>query len=280
MTSDSHNTPCDIAAAQAYQRDGYCIARGLLSGQEAADIREVFTRYGQTGPIEGLSETRRGTSGAYDPSDPLAKFPRMMHPHRHPDKPVGPVAMKYMLDRRLGKVLRALLEDEPIAAQSMFYFKPPKARGQDFHQDNFYLRVKPGNCIAAWIAIDDVDPDNGGMMVVPGTQNMELVCPEATADRLRFFTDHHVPIPMGLEPVPVIMKAGDVLFFNGSLIHGSYPNTSAQRFRRSLICHYVPAQCAEVARGYRPLLNFQGEQVLREDAQGGGPCGAPLETLH
>ncbi len=281
MAHDWSATATDeIAPAEAYQRDGYFVARGLLSADEAAEIRTVFTRYGETGPIEGLSETRRNTSGAYALNDPLAKFPRMMHPHRHPDKPVGPVAMRYMLDPRIGEMLRILLADEPIAAQSMFYFKPPGARGQDFHQDNFYLRVKPGSCIAAWIAIDDVDPDNGGMMVVPGTQNMEIVCPEPTVDRLRFFTDHHVPIPQGLEAAPVIMKAGDVLFFNGSLIHGSYPNDSADRFRRSLICHYVPAACAEVARHYRPLLDFQGREVHREEAQGGGPCGAPVATLH
>ena len=37
----------------------------------------------------------------------------------------------------------------------------------------------------------------------------------------------------------VPMKAGDTLFFNGSLIHGSGPNRSKDRFRRSFICHYV-----------------------------------------
>jgi ectoine hydroxylase-related dioxygenase (phytanoyl-CoA dioxygenase family) len=184
-----------------------------------------------------------------------------------------------MLDSRLHPFLKAFMEDEPVAVQSMFYFKPPKARGQDFHQDNFYLRVKPGTCIAAWIAIDDVDPENGGLMVAPGTQGMEVVCPEKTSERSKFFTDHHVPIPAGYEATPVVMKAGDVLFFNGSLIHGSYPNQSADRFRRSLIFHYVPASCVEVASGYRPLLDARGREVFRASAQGGGPCGAPLETM-
>jgi ectoine hydroxylase-related dioxygenase (phytanoyl-CoA dioxygenase family) len=271
------STQADVAAQ--YERDGYFVAPGLLGEEEAAEIRDTFTGYAEGGPIEGLSEMQRITGATYDPGDPLRRFPRMMQPHRHLDKPVGPLTLQYLLDARIGELLRQLLDDEPIAAQSMFYFKPPGARGQDFHQDNFYLRVKPGTCIAAWIAIDDVDPDNGGMMVVPGTQGMEIVCPEATADRLRFFTDHHVPIPVGLEPMPVIMKAGDVLFFNGSLIHGSYPNSSTDRFRRSLIFHYVPSVCVEVAAGYHPLLDFNGQVVLRDDAHGGGPCGAPLSEV-
>jgi phytanoyl-CoA hydroxylase len=35
------------------------------------------------------------------------------------------------------------------------------------------------------------------------------------------------------------MEPGDVLFFGGLTIHGSYPNTTADRFRRGFICHFV-----------------------------------------
>jgi CRP-like cAMP-binding protein len=37
-----------------------------------------------------------------------------------------------------------------------------------------------------------------------------------------------------------IMEPGDVLFFNGSTIHVSGPNKSTDRFRRSIIFHYLP----------------------------------------
>jgi ectoine hydroxylase-related dioxygenase (phytanoyl-CoA dioxygenase family) len=33
------------------------------------------------------------------------------------------------------------------------------------------------------------------------------------------------------------MEPGDVLFFNGQVIHGSLPNRSSTRFRRALIAH-------------------------------------------
>ena len=81
-----------------------------------------------------------------------------------------------------------------------------------------------------------------------------------------------------MNAVPCLMKAGDVLFFNGSIIHGSYPNTSKDRFRRSFICHYVPRACAQVSQGYRPLLTFRGEVVTKADATGGGPCGTMQEA--
>ena len=179
--------------------------------------------------------------------------------------------MRYMLDLRLKTVLAALMDAEPVAAQSMFYFKPAGARGQDLHQDNFYLRVAPDTCYAAWCAIDDVDQENGGMVLVPGSHTLPILCPTGS-DKTLFFTDHHIDVPEGMETVPADMKAGDVLFFNGSVIHGSYPNASKDRFRRAFICHYVPKASAEVSHFYE-CLDFDGNPVALADSTMGGPCG-------
>jgi hypothetical protein len=259
---------------EQFQHDGYLVIRGFFTSSEIDEIREVFMAQTANGVVPGLSEISKG----YDASDPLARYPRMMHPHRHPELPVGPLAMRYMLHPKVGEVLQDLFQEEPIAAQSMFYFKPPGARGQDLHQDNFYLRVKPGTCIAAWLAVDDADEENGTLVVVPGSNRCEIFCPDR-ADPTRFFTTEHVAVPAGLRETPLHLAAGDMLFFNGSLIHGSYSNTSADRFRRAFICHYVPRSSVEVSRGYRPLLTFEGSEVAMGDATGGGPCGTVQDVV-
>ena len=137
-----------------FRRDGYVVARQVYTPDEVAELRDTFMRVAANGPVEGLSETQQalssGTTEPYSPSDPLRFYPRMLHPHNHPDKPVGPLSMKYMLHPKLEPLLATLFGEEPVAVQSMFYFKPPQARGQALHQDNFYLRVKPGTCIAGW----------------------------------------------------------------------------------------------------------------------------------
>ncbi len=231
------------------------------------------------GPVEGLSEIRRrkvdGAVGGYDASDPLAFYPRMMHPHKHVDKPIGPLAMRYMIHPRLKPILAALFAEEPFAVQSMFYFKPPGARGQGLHQDNFYLRVKPGTCMAAWIAIDDADEGNGGMMCVPNTSALDIACPEK-ADPALYFSTEHVEPPPGLKPECVRLKAGDVLLFNGNVIHGSTPNTSVDRFRRSLICHYVPASTIQMSHYYE-AYDFSAHRRDIETNEDGGPCGTPQD---
>ncbi len=254
-----------------FNRDGFLIVRGVFTQQEVDTIRETFMTMNQNGPVEGLSEVRHHSGGEYTTNDPLAFYPRMMHPHKHPDKPVGPLSMNYMLDPRIRAVLQTLMGEEPFAVQSMFYFKPPGARGQDLHQDNFYLRVKPGTCMAAWVAVDDSDEENGGMMCVPNTAHLAIACPEKSDPKL-YFTTEHVEPPPGLKPEHTRLKAGDVLFFNGSVIHGSTPNTSKDRFRRSFICHYVPQSTKEMHSSYK-AFSFDGVRQEISHNNDGGPCG-------
>ena len=270
MVTLTAQTLSDAQIAQ-FHAEGYLLLRQFFTPEEVAEIRDTFMAQNADGPVPGLSEI----SASYRPEDPLSFYPRMMHPHKHPELPVGPLAMRRMLDRRIECVLRDLFDAEPLAAQSMFYFKPAGARGQDLHQDNYYLRVRPDTCIAAWLAVDPADEENGGLVVVPGSNKLDIACPER-ADPAIFFTGDHVDIPEGMRAVPATMAAGDMLFFNGSLIHGSFPNKSRDRFRCAFICHYVPENSAEVSRGYRPLLRFNGEEATGiHDATGGGPCGVP-----
>ncbi len=69
-----------------------------------------------------------------------------------------------------------------------------------------------------------------------------------------------------------VMEAGDALFFHGSMVHGSDPNRS-DRFRRSLIFHYIPQTSVKVANFYLPLLSPDGKDIFVEEAKGGGVCG-------
>jgi ectoine hydroxylase-related dioxygenase (phytanoyl-CoA dioxygenase family) len=261
---------------QQFRRHGFVVVRGLFSDREIAEFRDTFMAMARNGPVEGLSEARqpgnRGGTADYAADDPLAFYPRMLHPHKHMDKPVGPLSMKYLLHPRLEPLLAELFAEEPVAVQSMFYFKPPRSRGQALHQDNFYLRVRPGTCIAAWVAIDDADAENGGMLCVSNTRNYPIQCPEE-ANLLDSFTIEHVTPPPGSAAELVPMRAGDVLFFNGNVIHGSGPNRSTQRFRRAFICHYVPRSTTELSPWYSTPYRFNRELMSIPGANGGGPCG-------
>ncbi|MEX3102498.1 MULTISPECIES: phytanoyl-CoA dioxygenase family protein [unclassified Streptomyces] len=243
-----------------FQQDGYAVVRGLFSYDEVERVRAEFAALQAAGrEVPGHFRPRAG-------DDPLDAYPRVMQPHE-----INEVAREMLLDARLRGVLEELLGEEVLAAQSMFYFKPPGARGQALHQDNFYLRVEPGTCVAAWVACDDIDRDNGGLEVVPGTHLLDLFCPEEADESVSFAREYVAP-PPGLSAVPVDMAPGDVLFFNGSLVHGSQPNRTAGRFRRSFIGHYVGRSTERIGAYYR-TIEMDGERVVLAESEGAGPCG-------
>ncbi|MFH9008011.1 phytanoyl-CoA dioxygenase family protein [Streptomyces afghaniensis] len=247
---------------EGFEEDGFTVVRGLFGADEAARLCDEFAALRAAGPVPGHFEPRASGPGA----DPLHVWPRVMHPHE-----INDLARDVLLDARLRTVLEELLGEEVLAAQSMFYFKPPGARGQALHQDNFYLRVEPGTCVAAWLACEAIDRENGGLEVVPGTHRMDLFCPEE-ADAGVSFAREYVPPPPGLAAVPVDMEPGDVLFFNGSLVHGSQPNRAVDRFRRSFIGHYVGRSAERIGRFYR-TLTMNGARVVLPESEGAGPCG-------
>jgi ectoine hydroxylase-related dioxygenase (phytanoyl-CoA dioxygenase family) len=249
-----------------YATNGYVVIPGLFDQDEVARYREHFMalrRHGaHPGDLAGV-DTKS--------NDPLKRYPRMIQMHRWDD-----VSLQWLLDPRLNACLTGLLGREPYAVQTMLYFKPPSARGQALHQDNFYLRAQPGTCLAAWMALDRSDEANGCMQVVPGSHTWPILCTEK-ADTSMSFTDVTVPLPKGQEIKAVCMEPGDVLFFNGGLVHGSYPNTTTDRFRRALIGHYIEGRAEQVAQFYHPALRMDGTPLELDLSHGGGECGVWVE---
>ena len=248
-----------------YQDNGYVVVKGLFSPEEVAGYREHYMALRQS-PQPG-DDTGIDIGG----DDPIKRYPRMIQPNRWDAR-----SHQFMLDARLKECLTELLDREPYAVQTMVYFKPAGSRGQALHQDNYYLRVKPGTCMAAWMALDDCDEANGCMQVVPGSHTWDILCTQE-ADTTISFTDVTVPLPAGKAARPVLMAAGDVLFFNGSIVHGSFPNTTQDRFRRSLVAHYIEGDAVAVSKSYQPAFRMDGTPLELEASQGGSVCGVWVE---
>jgi phytanoyl-CoA hydroxylase len=253
--------PTTSAERAAFVRDGFHVARGLIPRAEIDALRDYFMGLHARAPIYEVYQPEPASP------DPLKQFPRMMQPHRW-DR----VAKRALLDPRMVGALRELIADEPLAAQSMFYFKPPGADGQGFHQDNFYLMADPGTCYAAWLAIDDADAGNGSLFVEPGSHRGGLATPQAgTAEPWGSI----IPQPGPERVVEVSMRAGDCLFFHGNLIHGSHRNASTERWRRSFICHFIGQRSSQrIAAYYHPIFAADG-WVADVEAGLELPPGAP-----
>jgi phytanoyl-CoA hydroxylase len=249
---------------QQYHEQGYLIVSNLFSEEEITFFRAHYEAMRRR---EVTAQSKPESKTTFLEGDPLLTYPRLMQPHRRDE-----ASLQWLIDNRINQCLTALLGQEPFAVQTMFYFKAPGARGQALHQDQYYLRVQPGTCMAAWMAVDDCDEENGCLQVAPGSHTWPLLC-VTEADTSRSFTDVTVSLPEGVKAVPVLMKAGDVLFFNGQLVHGSLPNTTTDRFRRALIGHYIVGEAEKVYKWYHPVLRMDGSEVQLCQSELGGTCG-------
>ena len=253
-----------VEQKQFFDTEGYLIVEGLFEPDEI----EFYKKHYEVMRVENkINHPTMGDDAMNVNDDPLIEYPRIMQPHRQDQ-----ASLEWLIDQRLNAVMTGLLGQEPFAVQTMFYFKPPGARGQALHQDQYYLRVQPGTCIAAWMAVDDCDIDNGCLRVVPGSHTWPLLC-MTKSDTSVSFTDVMVEVPDEETITPVEMKAGDVLFFNGQLVHGSLPNTTSDRFRRALIGHYIMGSAEKVYEWYHPVLRMDGTKIEFDSSERGGTCG-------
>lgn len=139
---------------------------------------------------------------------------------------------------RLHHIIEDLIGTDPILFQEMALVKPPFIGSEKpWHQDNAYFSVEPLDAIVGvWLALDDANPENGCMHVIPGGHVSGG------------FKHHHgsdCEIETSLldmsKAVAVPVPAGGAMFFYGMLPHETPPNRSPHR-RRALQFHFRGAQ--------------------------------------
>jgi phytanoyl-CoA hydroxylase len=142
----------------------------------------------------------------------------------------------------IADALVTLLGHGAHVVQSAVVYKQPRSEIVQFglHQDAAYLTTEPQSLALAFVALDDADAENGGLVVVPGSHQFGL------GERLRLGPSgferaagraHRVD-PRSAVLLP--LKRGDVAFLDGLTYHASGPNRSDRR-RRALIAHAAGA---------------------------------------
>ena len=260
---------------RAFRRDGFLAVRGLVSPQEIAELRDHTEQLmrgelpeqqdapvndgsaagtdgrGEGGTVRHLSRPPAGLT----PAQKAQFFLRIHMLHRE-------VALheRYLLHPRVLDVLEVLIGPDVSALQSMLFLKPPGKIGQGWHQDSYYIPTSPDTLCGAWVAIDDADERNGAMWFAKGSGHEPIYppCPQAGYG----FGDRHVSgirhikgasnpddaqnllsdVAAGYDQILCEVRAGDVVFFNGHVLHRSKDNWTSDRFRRAFVGHYCNAR--------------------------------------
>ena len=133
-------------------------------------------------------------------------------------------------------VVERIMGEPPALSQDMALLKPPRiGREKPWHQDMAYFDF-PSNTtiVGAWFALDEALPENGCMMVIPGSHREGPMLHWKRRDWQICDSDVQVG-----KSVAVPLPPGGCLLFHGLLHHGTPPSRS-QRRRWALQFHYRP----------------------------------------
>ena len=282
-----------------FRKNGFLVVKNLLSDADVAELQS-HTEDLMLGQLpEQSSVSNVGHDGGSNGTNVQAL--EAPPPHLNAEERAQYFLRIHMLHRKLAlhektmlhprvlDVLEVLQGPDVLALQTMLFIKAPGKPGQGWHQDSYYIPTQPDTLIGAWIALDEVDEENGAMWMALGSQNEPVYPPKADygfgnveiSDIARVAgisdTDDEKndlsKIADRYPQVLVCASPGDVVFFGGHVLHRSKRNFSQTRLRRAFVSHYCNA---------RSYTFWQGEADPNNRYGNGGvdPLNGSANALH
>lgn len=222
----------DEAERARFRVDGYAIVP-FLAPEEA----------------EALADELLALAGgrSLDPADDPAAAGEAYHASFMSADDVYRLAVAELARARCAAAASALLPGfTPVIAVAVI--KAPFAGGASFHSDLSIAAEASAPVVNIWCPMVDSDDANGTLRVVPGSHRLfpHISSMETTSG---FWRDYG---PALMErSVPVELRRGEAVVYDGTLLHGSRPNATP-RARPALNFAFLPAGVRPVAYSLDP----------------------------
>ncbi|MAX25897.1 MAG: phytanoyl-CoA dioxygenase [Phycisphaeraceae bacterium] len=220
-----------------YHDNGFMVLEHALTTEEVTQLQSeaVAICRGDRGVLQGAV----GDHTHEDDDQVMQQYLCIHFPHK-----ISQVALNAIKHPNIVGPLSQVISPDVKCMQSMLFIKASGKPGQAWHQDEYYIPTRDRSLTGAWIAMDDATVENGCLWVIPGSHKHGILWPQHQHDDRRFdcageaggypYTDD--------DAIPVQVKAGSVVVFNGYLLHRSLPNRAQAGYRRALVNHYMSAQ--------------------------------------
>ncbi len=225
-------TQDNIAFYAAY---GFLVAPDLLSKNEIDQLRKETTAIfrGDRGYVDGLLEVDENESN----SDVFKKYVAIHFPHK-----ISACVHDFLFHAQIRDILTKIVSPNIKCMQSMLFVKGPGKAGQAWHQDEFYIPTRDRSLTGVWIAIDDATIDNGCLWIIPGRPKHIMHRVKNNSNEYADVDTIDVSENKPADFIPIEVKSGSVVFFNGYTLHSSKRNKTADCFRMALVNHYMSAE--------------------------------------
>jgi len=174
---------------------------------------------------------------------------------------LDPVFKRFSHQSVLGEIAHDIGLNEPQIRQSMYIYKQPKIGGEvNWHQDASFFFTTPQSVVTYWFAMEDATLENGCLWVEPQGHKgplRERFNRDGSNTIMESLSDQAWPIETG---IPVEVKAGSLVVFQGQLPHYSAPNRS-DKSRQAFTLHVTDGQTEYASQNWLhaktlPLTGF------------------------
>lgn len=262
MSSSTTLAPLSAEQVAQYGSDGYLLLRGVLSQDEAADLRAdghaIIDRLALSHDVEATWSTTRHMH-----PDGASTKTRLHHCHDvqyHSAK-----FTRLLLDERLTGLAAQLMDTSNVQLHHNKLFIKPPSNGSPFplHQDWPFFPHEHNSVTAVIVHLDDAPLEKGCVRLIPGS-HLDGRQPHE-GDRDWYLPTDRFPFESS---TPVPARAGDVLFFSCLMVHGSGINGSDEPRTTWLLQLRDAGDQPTVDRHRSP---GQGMMLLGNNASNGPP---------
>lgn len=241
-----------------FNKDGYWISPKLIDDATIERLRNAHERI-WSGDYDGDGYPMN----IWQPGKDAAKLRKLDNGWWINDEVKQLVTSDY-----IGELAADLLEtDETRLWHDQMIYKPgvghaeTNAGNVGWHQDYAYWQAaSTSNMITVWIALQDTDLVNGGMMTILGSHKWGLIEGSDTFfdQNMSELKDRYTQEGREWVEEPCILKAGQASFHHALTFHGSGPNTTLDP-RLSVVAHIMPGDTVYRARkGVHSNVRFLG----------------------
>ncbi|KAH9630548.1 hypothetical protein HF086_018464 [Spodoptera exigua] len=210
-----------------YKDNGYILLKNLISEEELSRVIDEYDKLFKRKNLEQMENSWVGKNEDNRKSDSPYTV-KGVHNLQHHHAVFG----KLLYNDEILDALEDVMETENIMLHhTKAHFKPPeKGASYPMHQKD--------SMVAVFIHLDPATPENGGLLVYPGSHKLgPLEDVGKLQGNFHFVDQKKFPIE---KATPVIADRGDVVIFSYFLVHGSTPNLS-DKPRRMFLAQFASA---------------------------------------
>jgi ectoine hydroxylase-related dioxygenase (phytanoyl-CoA dioxygenase family) len=248
---------------ESYRRDGYIVVPDVLNAAELAQLQGVIDGWIAAAAAVDAHTALYDLEPSHSRAQPRVR--RIKTPHRqHPLFDALPRHPKV-----LAILAKLIAPDLRLHGSKLNMKAPGYGSPVEWHQDWAFYPHTNDDILAIGVMLDDMEPSNGPLMVVPGSHRGPIH--DHHADGL--FCGAIDPQAIATETARAVCltgRAGAMSFHHVRALHGSALNTSNRR--RQLLLYEVAAADAWPLKGVASLAEFDAAMIA------GRPTIAPRVT--